>query len=194
MATSQLKVKHTETNGLASLNSLKVKKNTTKEKKIEDPDIQKIKADWNKYLKYLSDKGVQGKPELDKGGLGNKYFDEYVKANPGTSLSTAVIPKIRQAYSELRNTNIETIKKGKGEFNGKSGPDVDFSGFMSHIEKNEKSENPNYVGQHLTRTPFPGILNYDGKQAVPLYTLGQSKDYYKTVDSVSNNKLKIIKK
>ena len=29
------------------------------------------------------------------------------------------------------------------------------SDFMNHIVENEKTTNPNYVGQHLTQTMFP---------------------------------------
>jgi hypothetical protein len=53
-----------------------------------EEDSQKIKItdqhkqDWNKYLGWLKDKGMQGKPELDKGGLGEKLFQEYLKGNP----------------------------------------------------------------------------------------------------------------
>ena len=182
MATSKLKVKPTEANEVSNSNSLKVKKSTEGEgENPVEPDMQKIKADWNKYLDYLEEKGVKGSPELDKGGLGNKYFQEYIKANPETSLSASVIPKIREAYKELRNVNIEQIKKGKSvyknEKTGKeyTGESVDFSDFMPHIVKNEQTKDPNYVGQHLTKTPFPSI-RVGGKVVASSYTPEQSKN------------------
>jgi len=115
------------------------------------------KQDWNNYLGWLKEKGMQGKPELDKGGVGEKLFQEYLKANPETSLSKDVIPGIRSEYVNMRNKAIEDMKSGKGAWgaNKASGKEADYSGFMKHIVDNEKSGDPNYIGQHLTMTPFP---------------------------------------
>lgn len=182
MATSKLKVKSTKTNKVSNPNALKVKKKT--KEKVDKPvesDMQKIKGDWNKYLEYLEAKGVKGSPELDKGGLGNKYFTEYIKSNPDTSLSPAVIPKIREAYIELRNVTMDLIKNGKGAFkdskgNVQKGPNTDFTDYMKSIVENEQTKDPNYVGQKLTQTRFPAILDSEGKPKVPLYTKEQVKD------------------
>lgn len=111
---------------------------------------EKMMQDWNDFLAYLDKKGVRGKPELDKNDLGNKYFREYLKENPNTSLSEEAIPKIRKAYLNLRDENLENIKTGKITYKG--APDT----FMNNIVLNEKSANPNYVGQRLTQTLFPG--------------------------------------
>lgn len=116
----------------------------------------KVKSDWNDFLGYLDKKGVRGKPELDKGNLGNQYFQQYLKENPKTSLSVEIIPEIRKQYIAERDRGIADIKAGRGELMGKSGPDVDVSPFMRHIVLNEQSQDPNYVGQHLTQTPFRG--------------------------------------
>lgn len=130
------------------------------------PDVNKIKSDWNKFLSWMQSKGVQGKSDLDKGELGNKYFKEYIKANPQTSLNESVIPIIRQEYTKLRDEKIADILAGKAGFNiegigqvtgEKARPYLDR--FMSHILSNEKSTNPNYVGQHLTQTLFPGAVS-----------------------------------
>jgi len=128
------------------------------EKETEEPkaDMNKIKQDWNAYLDYLDEKKVRGIDALDKGDLGNKYFREYLKANPNTSLNENIIPKIREAYQDLRNSQIADIQSGKISFLGKTGKDADVSSFMRHIVENEKTKNPNYVGQHLTQTRFPG--------------------------------------
>lgn len=119
----------------------------------------KNKKDWNDFLSYLKTKGVQGRPELDKGNLGNIYFEEYIKNTPGTSLSKELIPKIRQEYIAERNARIAEMKAGKLKLQGKENikfENLDLSSFMPHIVKNEKSTNPNYVGQYLTMTPFQG--------------------------------------
>lgn len=114
------------------------------------------KLEWNNYLSWLDKKGMRGKPELDKNNMGNKLFNQYIKENPKTTLSVDLIPAIRSEYSKLRNSGIESILAGKISMEGKTGKDVDLNRFMSHIVANEKSANPNYVGQHLTQTPFPG--------------------------------------
>jgi hypothetical protein len=108
-------------------------------------------------------------------------------------LSPAVIPKIREAYTELRNVTMEMIKSGKGGFKdskGKvqKGPNTDFTDYMKFVVENEKTKDPNYVGQNLTKTKFPALLDESGKVAVPLYTPGQVGNYRKAVDSAVTNK------
>lgn len=137
--------------------------NSSEQTISETPDINRIKYDWNKFLKWMESKGVKGKPELDKGDLGNKYFKQYIKENPQTSLNESVIPLIRKEYVKLRDEGISEILGGKTVFNL---PDVgEVKGdaakpylhrYMGHILTNEKSDKPNYVGQHLTQTLFPG--------------------------------------
>lgn len=152
----------------------------------EDPeepklDMNKIKQDWNAYLDYLDTKKIRGSADLDKGDLGNKYFREYLKANPNTSLNESIIPKIREAYLDLRNSQVADIQSGKISFGGKSGKDADVSGFMRNIVENEKTKNPNYIGQHLTQTRFPGGVIKDkntGKviQKTEILTPGKSTE------------------
>lgn len=135
----------------------------------DNPDVRKIKKDWNDFLSWMKSKGVQGKPELDKGDLGNKYFKEYIKANPQTSLNENVIPIIRQEYIRLRDRNVNDILNKGGKFDIEvNGKKTALTGeqakpyihrFMGHILNNEMSENPNYVGQHLTQTPFPPAID-----------------------------------
>ena len=139
------------------------------EKKEPDPVNgefinDKNKQDWNDFLSFLKTKGVQGNPELDKGNLGNIYFDKYVKQNPYTTLSKELIPKIRQQYVAERNNAIKELKLGKSKLQGQENinpESLDFSRFMRHIVDNENSKDPNYIGQHLTRTPFAGIILHD---------------------------------
>jgi len=115
----------------------------------------RTKSDWNRFLSFLDEKGVRGNPDLDKGGKGEKLFDEYISKTKDTTLTRDVLPLIRKGYMDLRQSNIQDIQSGKGALQGKTGKDVDFSNFMRHIVENEKTSNPNYVGQHLTQTFFP---------------------------------------
>jgi len=117
----------------------------------------KNKKDWNDFLIWLDEKKVRGKKDLDTNDLGNKYFDEYISTHKDTSLSKDVIPAIRNAYIDLRNTGVQQIKEGKATFLGKKGDEADTNSFMKHIIMNEQTSNPNYVGQHLTQTFFPDV-------------------------------------
>lgn len=132
-------------------------KHNEKEEKEEPILIDKHKEDWNKYLKWLESKKMRGIPDLDKGGLGNQLFNQYLKENPSTSLTADIIPGIRKEYMKLRESGIDDIAKGKAYFMGKTGRDADTTNFMRHIVLNEQSKDPNYVGQHLTQTYFPDI-------------------------------------
>lgn len=149
---------------------------TGKEGQVEETEVAGVteepgdgvtdidKQNWNKYLTWLKEKKQQGIPELDKGGLGNKLFEQYIKETPNSGLSTAIIPKIRKAYGQLRDEGIAAIKAGKNVFDtgggkfvmGANATDEILTHYMPHIISNEKSKDPNYVGQHLTQTFFPG--------------------------------------
>lgn len=118
---------------------------------------ERNKRDWNDFLLWLDKKGVKGDAKLDKGNLGNKYFDEYLSTHKDTSLTKEIIPSIRKSYTGLRDYNIQQILAGKSTYLGKSGKDADVDNFMKHIVLNEQSSDPNYVGQHLTRTYFPSV-------------------------------------
>lgn len=140
----------------------------------ETPNVGKIKSDWNKFLTWMQSKNVRGKSDLDKNNLGNIYFKQYIKENPGTSLNEGVIPIIRQEYIKDREKKVQDILSGKGSFQVEgvgnlSGEQAKpyMDRFMPGILKNEASENPNYVGQYLTQTPFVGFeMDYyeDGKK------------------------------
>jgi hypothetical protein len=128
-----------------------------KEEEGEPIVTGKHKEDWNKYLTWLDTKKMRGKPELDKSGLGNQLFGQYIKENPTTSLNSKIIPGIRKEYQKLRQSGIDDIMKGSAYYLGKTGKDADTGSFMKHIELNEQSKDPNYVGQHLTQTYFPDV-------------------------------------
>jgi hypothetical protein len=105
---------------------------------------------------------MKGKPELDKGGVGNNLFKQYLKETPETSLSEKVIPSIRKAYVDLRNDRLKEIQGGEGSYEGSP------ESFMKHIVLNEQSGDPNYVGQHLTQTMFPRAKMKTGETIAPL--------------------------
>ena len=136
----------------------------SKEPEPKDGVTDADKQNWNNYLTWLGKKGMQGKDELDKGGLGNKLFAQYIKEVPNSGLSIDILPKIRAAYGQLRNEGIASIKAGKNGFDmgggkvvmGANATDEILTHYMSHIPANEKSTDPNYVGKHLTQTFFPG--------------------------------------
>ena len=132
-----------------------------KYKSIEEVDFlspQKMQ-EWNSYIDYAKDKGFAGKAEIDKEGKGNKLFEEWKKQNPKTSISIEDMPSVRKSLIALRNESIENMKTGKGEYMSskgvQKGPNADYSEFMRHVELNEKSSDPNYIGQHMTITKFP---------------------------------------
>jgi hypothetical protein len=130
-------------------------------KEGEEPVVtESMKMDWNKFLSWLDTKKLRGLPELDKNNKGNVLFEQFLKENPDTSLSAKSIPSIRKAYMDLRDDRMKEIQSGKANFSGK--PEE----FMKHIVLNEQTQNPNYVGQHLTQTYFPGAkynVEQDGK-------------------------------
>ena len=136
---------------------------TTPDDENGEPVSDKVKQDWNMYLSWLDKKGMRGKKELDSGDLGNKLFRQYLKETPNTNLSEKIIPSIRQAYVDLRNDRLKEIQGGSATTST-----VNPENFMNHILLNEKSEQPNYVGQHLTQTMFPGAKMDTGEVIAPL--------------------------
>jgi hypothetical protein len=178
----------------------------TVEETSEMPDVQKIKSDWNSFLSWMEKKGVKGKPELDKGDTGNKYFKQYIAENPGTSLNESVIPIIRQEYVKLRDDGVKNILEGKGVFSlpgvgnlqgDKAKPYIDR--YMGHILNNERSEHPNYVGQHLTQTYFPpATLNIEedgklvGQKKLDTYTVEERNKLYQSKNPQSATKVASI--
>jgi hypothetical protein len=118
--------------------------------KVDD----KLRADWNAYTDWLEKKGLKGKADLDANGKGYQLFDEYVKANPTTSLSRAKLPALRQEFISYRNDILSKAKQGKANIS--TTPD----NFMKFVVENEKTGDPNYPGMNLTQIKFPqGKLN-----------------------------------
>lgn len=127
-------------------------KEPVKDGETKEPISPELKQNWNRFLDWLDVKGVRGDASLDKGDLGNKYFRQYLKETPNSGLSEESLPLIRQGYMEMRNQGLEDYKSGKMGFEKGTTPE----NFMKYIVLNESTEHPNYVGQHLTRTRFPG--------------------------------------
>ena len=67
------------------------------------------REDWNEYLKFLGDKA--GSPELDKGmpTKGNKELDNYLKANPNSSLNKF---KSQDALIKSIQYEMQVIRRG----------------------------------------------------------------------------------
>jgi len=154
----------------------------TEEESANDVDPQKLKRDWNAFLKYAEEKKLRGKKELDLNDMGNKLFREYIKNTPGTLLSESVIPQVRKMYIDYRNENLALNKAGKMKF----AEGTNEENYMRHILLNEDSKNPNYVGQNLTQTYFPEMNivtekngKVVGKETIKEATPGASKVLYK---------------
>ena len=133
-------------------------------KEGEPPVDDKLREAWNKYIDYLEAKGYRGKPELDKGGLGMRLFDEYVKNNPNSGLSREVIPTIRGEMKAHKAMILSQIQKGIGSLKTPNAP------LMGFVDENEKTENPNYIGQHFTKLKFPPITTVLRVGGVPVKT------------------------
>lgn len=121
------------------------------------PITNRVRADWNKYNEWLNSKGLKGSSLLDKGGLGYKYFDDYIKQNPTTSLSRDTLPLVRQELLNYRQWVLDESKKPanirQAELDKKSGANEE--NFMRQLVENEKTADPNLPGQHLTSVRFP---------------------------------------
>lgn len=143
----------------------------------DKPVDNKIRTDWNDFLKFIDKKGYRGKPELDKGGKGYQLFDEYVKSTPGTSLSREVLPVIRKELLNYRNWALEQ-NKSTAPGAGRLAPGVTEDNFMKHVVLNEKTSDPNYPGSNLTITPFPNsyLTTFNNGQ-----NLGTANQGYATV-------------
>jgi hypothetical protein len=79
------------------------------------------RQEWNSFLNYLKQKGVQGSTALDDRdtGLGQKLMEEYRTQNPHFSLTYDQVPQVQQ---DLQNYRQQLIQKWKA--NPKTAPDV----------------------------------------------------------------------
>ena len=105
------------------------------------------KRDWNAYVEHLDKIGMRGKESLDKEGVGFKYLDDYIKANPKTSLNKEKIYDIQNALMEQRDYIKSQIDQGKAF--PKAGQSKE--SIMEGLSKLDA-----YPGSKTTRYKFPG--------------------------------------
>jgi hypothetical protein len=131
-----------------------------------DPPVNdKLRQEWNKYIDYLEkEKKLRGSPELDKNGLGMKLFDEYVKLHPESGLSRESIPVVRSEMKAHKEMILSQLKQGRGIYDT---PNVPLMGF---VDENEKSKDPNYIGQYFTKFKFPDSVTTLRVNGVPVKT------------------------
>lgn len=126
-----------------------------------DPDI--AVKEWNKFTKWLEAKGMRGKPELDKNGLGMQLFNQWRKES-NSPFSEDDLPTIRQIYGKIIEDDRKLIAQGKLWMPGANGAIIkDQAGAnakynemkVKFYEENEKSANPNYTGKNFTQITIP---------------------------------------
>lgn len=113
-----------------------------------------VRSDWNKYIDYLRSKGIAGSPDLDRNGLGNQVLQQYIKDNPGTSLSLDIVKPLQSEFIKLRQWGLDRVKAGKAAFaNG-----VNESNFMAGLSPDDA-----YAGSRTTSYKFPSeyLTMYD---------------------------------
>lgn len=131
---------------------------------IPDPDVA---VEWNKYQKWLREKGMLGKPELDKNNLGINLFNEWKKIS-GSPLTLDDMAAVRRLAGAEIERSLGLARSGKmGIFDDKGNfirePKQVEAIYSSKTQtpwlENEKSAHPNYPGQFFTRFMIP--LEYD---------------------------------
>ncbi len=117
-----------------------------------------LREDWNEFQSWLASKNLAGKPELDKGGLGYKIFDEYCKTHE-TSLNRAKLALIREEFKKLRAKIILEVNTGKSSF----APGANEKNLLKPVIDNEGTGDPNYPGYNFTKFRFPSstTVTYD---------------------------------
>lgn len=84
---------------------------------------KKLREDWNAYVSWLDKKGMKGKPELDKGGLGFKMIEQYRKENPSTTVSKDSIKSIQEEFQKYREWSLAQVKAGKAQLTQGASPE-----------------------------------------------------------------------
>ena len=132
----------------------------------------KVRQDWNNYLDFLSSKGLQGHPSLDKGDNGNRMIDLYRKENPNTSLSRDMVTPIQQEFSKYRDSMIQNLRDKKAMISDASAPggrfvkpDENLDNYMSSLSKVD-----GIAGSMTTSHKYPismlKTIEADGKTTV----------------------------
>jgi hypothetical protein len=111
-----------------------------------------VRQAFNDYVMWLRGKGMAGKPELDKNGLGKKYLADYIKENPKTILTPDLIAPIQQDLLKYKDYALNQVRLGKAVF--QSGVNAD--NFMQDL-----SPEDGYGGSRTTSHIYPReYLNY----------------------------------
>ncbi len=162
-----------------------IKKNTNIVENKKSPENHQVITNshrdaWNRYMAWLDKKGMRGNPALDKGGLGYKYFDEYVRTNE-TVLNRDLLPALCEEFEKLRTWSLERIDKGEAVFEGKK------ENFMKKVSENEITKHPYYPGSRFSSYFPKEYMIYiektkqDNKVSQKILKT-EDKGYVKTVD------------
>ncbi len=134
------------------------------------------RKDWNAYLNYLEEEGLQGKAELDKGvpTKGRLVFREYLKKNPNSSLNNYSNPEdlVKAIQYEMR-----IIRMGSSGFPQLNDSDLKILQEFLFLTRNKfmttrTSDTDGNPGQYTTRCYYP---EFSG-----------SVDYSKKIDSIKS--------
>lgn len=141
---------------------IKIDNNIEKPSGYKPLSVQQ-RDDWNKYLDYLEDKGLNGSPSLDKGSpetKGMKEFKEYLSKNPNSSLAKFGSPEdlVKSVQYEMK-----LIRSGS-EFPQLS--PIELKSLQTLLLKNRrpfmmvrKSDSDGNPGQFTTKEYYPVISN-----------------------------------
>lgn len=116
------------------------------------PSTVQERENWNKFLDYLSEKGVGGNEVLDKRDqkLGLKYLEEYNKKNPEAQVSENFIPTVQYESYLIRK---------KGSFPG-----------LTANQNKYAFENLSPAYRNRPISPLDSWLgSYTSKQYYPVY-------------------------
>lgn len=132
------------------------------------PD-EKVVEEWNKFVRWMGEKGVHKNKDIDlnKGGLGYKYFDQYRKET-GSPIDREDLPRALDIYNKVMDNDYKDLLAGKlytpvdpKDPNSRlvtgNNPEA-IEGFKkshSFYFENMKSKNPSYPGSWFTRTIIP---------------------------------------
>lgn len=134
------------------------------------PD-EKVVEEWNKFVRWMGEKGVHKNKDIDlnTGGLGYKYFDQYRKET-GSPIDREDLPRALNIYNKKMESDYNDLLAGKlyipaNPFDPKSRlitgntPEAieGFKKARSFYFENMKSKNPSYPGSFFTRTIIPTV-------------------------------------
>jgi hypothetical protein len=95
---------------------------------------------WNRFIKFVKDKGVAGSTDLDKRDTdrGRVLFDEFKKANPDTTIDYTIVPRAQQEFLKFQKFNNDFQQRHGGavkdQFDTLSKPDGWFGSVTSQQE------------------------------------------------------------